>query len=246
MDEQAERESIELKILYGDKDLLVVDKPAGIVVFPEGQTKDSTLIDLLVEKYPELKQAGEAPRYGVAHRLDKGTSGVLLVAKTTESLIFFQKQFKNREVTKMYLALATGKVQEESGTIHTLMGRSPKDPRMQKAYPAEFPIPRPQFPKSAREAITEYRVAQRFENYTLLEVEIRTGRKHQIRCHLAYIHHPIAGDDRYGFKDSPRPEGLRRQFLHACSLTITLPGGERRTFTSPPPHDLQNILNTLS
>ncbi len=246
----------DIKIIYEDADVLVVDKPAGIVVFDEGPAstkatagKAETLIDALLEKYPELKNVGEAPtlsgagplsgppRYGIVHRLDKDTSGLLLVAKSQEALIFLQKQFKNREVDKKYLALATGVVKDESGRIETLIGRSPADPRKQKAYTQEG--------VGKREAITEYKILQRFENYTLLEVQIKTGRKHQIRCHLAYIHHPIAGDTMYGFKDSTKPEGLERQFLHASYLRIQLPSGQTKEFNSDLPQNLKEILNEL-
>ncbi len=228
---------MDLKILYEDDTLLAVDKPAGIVVFPEGQTIRNTLIDHLIEQYPDLKNAGEAPRYGVVHRLDKDTPGVLLVAKSNEALIFFQKQFKNREVGKKYIALATGVLADDAGTIKTFMGRSPADPRKQKSYFDNKP--------GLREAITEYNVLKRFENYTLLEVVIKTGRKHQIRCHLAYIHHPIAGDAMYGFKDSPTPEGLERQFLHASYLKIQLLNGDIKEFHSELPEELEKVLTKI-
>lgn len=234
-----------IPILYEDDDVLAVDKPARIVVFPEGssvqteKTANTTLIDLLIEEYPAVKNVGEAPRYGVVHRLDKDTSGVLLVAKNPEALIFLQKQFKNRGVEKKYLALVTGRVKEEQGTITTLLGRSPKDPRKQKVHSLD------ERAMGLREAITEYKVLQRFEGYTFLEVQIKTGRKHQIRAHLSNLHHPVAGDRLYGFKDSPVPEGLSRQFLHAASLKISLPDGTTKEFHSDLPEDLKNILNNL-
>ncbi len=230
---------MDIKIIYENGDLLVVDKPAGIVVFPEGQTMENTLIDALIEQKPELKNVGEAPRYGIIHRLDKDTSGILLVAKTNEALTFFQNQYKNREVEKKYLALATGVIKEDSGKIETLMGRSPADPRKQKAYALD------EKKVGLREAITDYRVLEKFEHYTLLEVMPKTGRKHQIRCHLASIHHPIAGDIMYGFKDSPVPEGLTRQFLHASCLKIKMPNGEMKEFSSELPEDLEKIIKKL-
>ena len=229
-----------LKILYEDNDALVIDKPAGIVVFPEGETKGNTVIDALLEKYPDLKSVGEAPRYGIVHRLDKDTSGLLLVAKTTKVLIFLQKQFKNREVEKKYTALVCGTAKDDYGEIKTLIGRSPQDPRKQKAYSLE------ELNKiGKREAITEYKVLERFEKYTLLEVQIKTGRKHQIRCHLAYIHHPIAGDKTYGFKDSPMPEGLTRQFLHASYLKIQLSNGQTKEFRSELPEELEIVIKNI-
>jgi len=237
-----------LKIIYEDNDLLVIDKPAGIVVFNEGSTEstrsglvDKTVIDYLIEQKPELKNVGETPRYGIAHRLDKDTSGILLVAKSAENLIFFQNQFKNREVGKKYTALVTGVIKNDKGVIETLIGRSPKDPRKQKAYLPEDPKT-----ENKRLAITEYKVLRRFKNYTLLEAKIKTGRKHQIRCHLAYLHHPIAGDKMYGFKNSSIPTGLDRQFLHAGYLKITLPNGEIKEFNSELPEELNNVLKILN
>ncbi len=221
----------------------MVDKPAGVVVFHEAASMKHeaiALIGQLIEQFPDLKNVGEAPRFGMVHRLDKDTSGLLLVAKTPEALIFLQKQFKNREVVKKYLALATGVILENNGVIHTLMGRSKSDPRKQKATWMQD-----KNPDGKREAISEYKVVQRFKEYTLLEVAIKTGRKHQIRCQLAYIHHPVAGDTLYGFKDSPKPEGLERQFLHAAYLSLQLPNGEIKEFTSPLPKDLQNTINNL-
>jgi len=251
---------MEIKIIYEDADVMVTDKPAGIVVFceapaetqraKEGQTY---LIDELIKKYPNLVDVGRPPRYGIVHRLDKDTSGVLLVAKTNEALIFLQKQFKNREVEKKYLCLVEGDVKNASGIIETLIARGKKDPRKQKAYSAI------DAPKSAREAITEYKVLQRYvgsptslklrgvtsSEFTLLEVKIKTGRRHQIRCHFSYLKHPIAGDKLYGSKNSIIPEGLTRQFLHSACLRIQLPSGENKEFLSKIPEELQSILKKL-
>jgi len=234
---------MDIKILYEDNDILVVDKPSGVVVFPEGQTLirgEKTLIDYLIEKYPELKQAGEAPRYGIVHRLDKDTSGVLLVAKTSEALIFLQNQFINRRVEKKYTALAVGSIKEEKDQIKTLIGRAKQDKRKQKAYPLDYPDK-----TGKRESETLFEVIKRFKEYTLLSVQIKTGRRHQIRCHLSFLQHPIAGDKLYGFKNQPTPEGLKRQFLHASYLKIQLPDGQEKEFNSELPSDLQNILNNL-
>ncbi len=231
----------DIKFIYEDEDVLVVDKPAGMVVFPEGEiTGEKTLIDYLLEQSPELKNVGETPRYGIAHRLDKDTSGILLVAKSAEALIFLQKQFKNRTVEKKYTALVEGVIKEDKGAIETKIARAPKDKRKQKAYALGEPAP-----TGAREAITEYKVLERLKDYTLLEVKIKTGRRHQIRCHLSYIYHPIAGDKMYGFKNSPMPEGLSRQFLHAEYLKIQLPSGETKEFKSELPEDLNNALKKI-
>mgnify|MGYP003393670023 CR=1 FL=1 len=229
-----------LKIIYEDGSVLVLDKPAGVVVFPEGNSRGKTLIDYLVDENPELKSVGEGPRYGVVHRLDKDTSGILLVAKKAEALIFLQKQFKNREVEKKYTTLVVGSIKEDGGNIETLIGRSPSDPRKQKAYNLGEKAP-----QSARDAITEYKVLERFQEYTLIEVKIKTGRKHQIRCHMTYIHHPVAGDSMYSFKDSPVPVGLNRQFLHSHYLKIKLPNGNVKEFNSELPEDLKQILEDI-
>jgi 23S rRNA pseudouridine1911/1915/1917 synthase len=230
---------MEVKVIYEDKDLLVVDKPAGMPVFKEGNISGETLADYLVAKYPELKK-NEPPRYGIAHRLDKDTSGLLLVAKSPEALIFFQKQFKNKTIQKRYLALVVGGIKDEKGVIETLIGRSPKDKKKQKAFFVGEPGS-----LGKRQAVTEYKVIENFEGYTLLEVTPKTGRKHQIRCHLAYIHHPIAGDKLYGFKRQPTPKGLNRQFLHASYLKIQLTSGQEKEFTSPLPEDLGKIIKNL-
>ncbi|OHA71316.1 MAG: hypothetical protein A3D64_01485 [Candidatus Wildermuthbacteria bacterium RIFCSPHIGHO2_02_FULL_49_9] len=210
-----------LKILFEDANLLVVDKEAWIDV--EGVQK------LLPEGY--------AP----AHRLDKDTSGVLLVAKTPESLEFFRQQFKQRMVEKIYLCLAEGRIEQKQGEIETLLGRSPNDRRKQKVF-----LPGEPGTQGKREAVTKYKVAKRYAGYTFLEVKPKTGRKHQIRAHLSHLGHPVAGDKLYGFKNQKAPEGLKRQFLHAYSLCLTMPNGKKKEFTSPLPVELQKVLDDLA
>jgi 23S rRNA pseudouridine1911/1915/1917 synthase len=173
------------------------------------------------------------------HRLDKDTSGIILVAKNNESLIFLQKQFKNREVEKKYIALAVGNIKEGAGIIETLIGRSPQNKLKQKAYPLL------QESSGRRKAITEYKVLKRYKDYTLVEVWPKTGRKHQIRCHLAHLQRPIAGDKMYGFKNQPTPEGLKRHFLHASYLKIKLINGKTKEFNSELPTDLSKTLEKL-
>ena len=163
-----------------------------------------------------------------------------MVAKSTEALIFLQKQFKNREVEKKYVCLVEGVITGDSGEIKTLIARSSKDPRKQHAYSEGE-----RHPASAREAITEYKVLERFKDYTLLEVEIKTGRRHQIRCHFSYLQHPVAGDKLYAFKNSKIPEGLTRQFLHAQKLKIQLPSGETKEFLSELPEEFKKVINSL-
>jgi 23S rRNA pseudouridine1911/1915/1917 synthase len=233
---------MEFKIIYEDRDLLAIEKPPAFVVFPEDKTtKEKTLIDYLLEKFPELKNVGDAPRYGIVHRLDKNTSGILLVAKNNQSLIFFQNQFEKREITKKYTALVIGTLGKDSGTIETLMGRSPQNRLKQKVYlPNE-----PGSETGKREAITEYRILEKLEGYTLVEVIPKTGRKHQIRVHLSYLGHPIAGDNLYGFKNQPCPKGLKRQFLHATYLKIKLTNGLEKELKSNLPEDLAEVIRSI-
>ncbi len=246
---------MKFNVLYEDENVLVIDKPAGIVVFPEGKPsafvplasgtstdkEEKTLIDYLLEKYPDLKKAGEAPRYGIVHRLDKDTSGILLVAKNNKTLIFLQKQFKKGDVVKKYLALVIGNLKNEKGVIETLIGRAPKNRKKQKVYLSAEPGS-----EKKREAITGYEIKERFKDYTLIDVFPKTGRKHQIRCHFSYLGHPITGDKMYGFKNQPCLEELKRQFLHASHLKIKLPDGEIKEFKSELPEDLNEVLKKLN
>ncbi len=174
------------------------------------------------------------------HRLDKDTSGVFLVAKNQSALEFFQKQFQERKVEKKYLALIVGHLQNNAGEIKTLIGRAPGDRRKQKVYSEGEPNA-----TDKREALTFYRVLQRFENYDLIEAEPKTGRKHQIRTHLAYLGHPIVGDKLYGFKGQITPQNLKRQFLHASSIKIQLLNGQIQEFRSDLPEELQLCLTNL-
>jgi 23S rRNA pseudouridine1911/1915/1917 synthase len=215
-----------LNIIHENAMLLVVDKPAGLTVEQVGEQ--------LKEQFPELEQLGRERRYGIAHRLDKDTSGVLLAAKTEEGFEKLQRQFADRRVEKRYICLVEGAISQESGVIHTLLARSPADRRKQRTYPLE------EAKEGRREAITEWRVLQRFNDYTLLEVTPKTGRKHQIRAHMVQLGHPVAGDKLYGFKNQRVPEGLTRQFLHASSLKTG-----NKTFSSDLPQELNNVLNRL-
>jgi len=210
-----------LNIIYEDKDVLVIDKPAGV-------------------KADDFEKR--------VHRLDKDTSGILLIAKNDESLNFFQKQFKERKIIKKYLALVEGKIKESQGRIETLIGRAPKDRRKQKVY-----LPFEPKAKGKRKAISEFKVLthlrQGFDRqeryYTLVEVLPKTGRKHQIRCHFAFLGHPIAGDKLYGFKNQLCPKGLSRQFLHASYLEIKLPDSKVKIFCSDLSKDLKEVLKNL-
>ncbi len=201
-----------LNILHEDDRLLVVDKPAGLTVEALAQ------------------ELGYFP----AHRLDKDTSGILLCAKDAQTLERLHSQFKERKVEKKYVCLVQGNIKQEGGTLHTLLGRSKADRRKQRAYPLQAAG------IGKREAITEWKILKRFENYTLLEVTLKTGRKHQIRAHMASIGHPITGDKLYGFKNQQIPSDLKRQFLHASYLKIG-----NAEFSSELPEDLQKVLEKL-
>jgi len=233
---------MELKVLYENDDLLVIDKPAGIIIFPERKVSEKTLIDFVLEKYPNLKNVFSPPRYGIVHRLDKDTSGILLVAKNNNSLEFLQRQFKNRKVQKKYLLLIVGNLKSNQGTIETLIGRSAQDRRKQRVY---FPYEPVIKGKELRKAFTEYKVLQRFKDYALIEATLKTGRKHQIRTHLSYLGHPIARDKLYGFKGQSHPKELKRQFLHASYLKIRLLDGKEKEFSSNLPKDLKEVLENL-
>jgi len=227
---------MELKIIYEDENVLVIDKPPGIIVFPEKALEEKTLIEYIIKQYPRIENVGNTPRCGTVHRLDRDTSGILLVAKNTKILEFLQKQFQERKVVKKYTALVVGQIKEGEGKIETLIGRSPKNRLKQKVYSLGDP-------KGKRKAETYYKVIKKFEDYTLLEVEMKTGRRHQIRCHMAYINHPIAGDKLYGFKNQPSPESLTRQFLHASYLKVKLPDNKEKEFRSELPDDLKEVIN---
>lgn len=193
---------------------------------------------LAIDKPPGINSDNFPKR---VHRLDKDASGVLLVAKNDEALKFFQRQFKEKKVKKEYLALVVGNLKNKEGVIETLLGRSPKDRRKQKVF-----LPSSPSSQGKREAKTYYRVLKSFEGYDLLKIEPETGRKHQIRAHLAYLNHPIAGDKLYGFKSQKTPLGLKRQFLHATYLKIKLPNNnEIKEFKSNLPEDLKLCLQKL-
>ena len=228
-----------LEILYEDKSLLVVNKPSGITVARERENQRKSLMDLLVEIHPELKQAGQYPRYGLVHRLDKETSGVLLIAKNNKTLSFLQKQFQKREVKKTYLALVYGKIFKDKGEIRSLIGRDKNNRLKQKAY---LPI-EPQAKKmKLREAVTFWEIKERFDQFTLLKVFPKTGRKHQIRVHLAFLGYPIVGDKLYA---SGNVYPFSRLFLHCQEIIIKILRGKHKKFLASLPRELSVFLNKL-
>jgi 23S rRNA pseudouridine1911/1915/1917 synthase len=223
-------EAIPLKIIYEDDDLLAVDKPAGLTVHPAPGHPAHTLVNAILAHCPHLADIGDSLRPGVVHRLDKDTSGVMLVAKNQAAQADLVKQFKSHSVTKAYLALVRGKLTPENGIIEADIGRDPRN-RKKMAVVAQ-----------GREARTEYRVIKYIGGYTLLEVMPETGRTHQIRVHLAAIGFPVVGDKVYGVK-SPH---LSRQFLHASRLGFKLPAtGQYVEFESALPPDLEKALEAI-
>lgn len=226
-------EAIPLCIVYEDDDLLVVDKPAGMVVHPGAGHATGTLVAAVLAHCPDLAGVGGEQRPGIVHRLDKETSGLILVAKNDASLRMLQAQFKARSVEKVYLALVSGQPPALRGRIEVPVGRDPRH-RQRMAVVA-----------NGREAVTEYRVLQAYEGYSLIEASPKTGRTHQIRVHFAWLGHPLAGDRLYGRR--PASHLLPRHFLHAHRLRFLLPSSGRPVeFTSPLPPDLQETLFHLS
>ena len=224
-------EAISLNILYEDDDLLVVDKPAGLAVHPAPGHTGHTLVNAVLHHFPHLAEISDSLRPGIVHRLDKDTSGVMLVAKNRVAQLNLVNQFKDRSIAKAYLALVKGRLTPEQGIVDAAIGR---DPRTRKRMAVAT---------AGREARTEYRVIRYIGDYTLLEVMPETGRTHQIRVHLAAIGYPVVGDAVYGVK-SPY---LSRQFLHACRLGFKLPStGKYVEFTSELPADLKQALKAVS
>ena len=222
-------EPIPLDIVYEDNDLLVVDKPAGLTVYPAPGHRSHTLINAILSHFPELP--GSSLRPGIVHRLDKDTSGLIVVAKNSTAQLNLINQFKIRSVFKDYLVLVKGHLTPEYGIIEAAIGRNPHD-RKRMAVVAR-----------GREARTQYHVIKYIDNYTLLEVKPETGRTHQIRVHLSAIGYPVVGDATYGMK-SPH---LLRQFLHASRLGFRLPStGEYVELKSELPLDLQQALKDIS
>ena len=231
---KAAPEVLPLEILYEDAAVIAIDKPAGLVVHAGAGAHSGTLVNRLVHHFAALSQVGGELRPGIVHRLDKGTSGVLLVARNDSAHQALAAQFAGRTVEKTYLALVHGRVRAETGRITKPIARDPvRRTRMTTRL------------ATGRTALTEYRVLQRFEEFSYLEVRIGTGRTHQIRVHLASLGHPVAGDRLYGARPYGTPLA-ERIFLHSWRIAFVSPAtGERVAVESPLPVDLQRWLATL-
>jgi 23S rRNA pseudouridine1911/1915/1917 synthase len=259
-----------IKILYEDKDLIVIDKPSGLSVHPDAKSiinegtsllnknKYKTLVDWILEKYPKIKNVGEPLeteyqgkkvkiyRPGIVHRLDKDTSGALIIAKNNKTFDFLKKQFKAHLVEKTYRAIVYGYVSDikaslatsRRGLINAPIGRSPKDIRLWTAGRGARP--------PLREAVTEYVVLKKFRDskddlYSYLEIYPKTGRTHQIRVHMRYINHPIVSDPLY-YSKKEQNLGIKRLALHSFSISFKTPNGSLKKVEAPLPEDFQRII----
>jgi 23S rRNA pseudouridine1911/1915/1917 synthase len=227
-------EPIPLEIIYEDDNVLVVNKPAGMVVHPSAGHKSGTLVHAALAHAPEMEGVGGRKRPGVVHRLDKDTSGLILMAKNDRTHRWLQDQFRKREVKKTYLALVDGRPPTPNGRIEAPIGR---DAVLRKQMSVVAP-------ERGRQATSEYHTLENLPHHTLLEVHPITGRTHQIRLHLAFIGCPVSGDTIYGRRHSTIP--LNRHFLHAFRLAIRLlDESEAQTFEAPLPEELQEVLSGL-
>ena len=236
-------ENIPLEIVYEDDELIVVNKPAGMVVHPAAGVTGGTLANAVAYHFRQLSEHAGAMRPGIVHRLDKDTSGLIVVARTEAAHENLADQFRAREVFKSYVALVHGTVREESGSVEQAIARDPRN-RTRMAVV-----------RGGRPSLSLYRVRQRFERFTLLDVQIKTGRTHQIRVHLQWLKHPVVRDPLYGDgRDNtvtdPRLRAqlsaLKRQFLHAEQLGFRHPRtGERLRFNAPLPRELAQFLAAL-
>lgn len=225
-------ESLPLDVIYEDEYLLVVNKPAGMVVHPAARLVSGTLVNALLAHCPQVADVGGPDRAGIVHRLDRETSGLIVVAKNSEVHTSLQRQFQRRLVRKTYVALVEGEVHPREGIIEVPIGRDPKD-RTRMAVS-----------RTGRPAVTQYRVVEFFPQYTLLEVRPHTGRTHQIRVHLAWLGYPVVGDRVYGRRrQTLLPD---RHFLHARELAFTHPvTSEKLVLSAPLPPELAALLNRL-
>ena len=241
--------NMKIPVIYEDNNFIVIDKPAGTSVHPARTSelvqsgrrvagvRGETIVDWLVQQYPEVKKVGDDPteRPGIVHRLDKGTSGVMIIARNQDAFESLKHLFKERVVAKKYLALVVGSPKRNAGAIDAAIGRSLRNPTKRATGSGT---------KGSRSALTRYRVLERFNGFALVEAEPKTGRMHQIRVHLASIGYPVAGDRTYG-KGRSSPDGLDRPFLHAWRLAFSFPEGHGWQFESALPADLQGILKKL-
>lgn len=234
MEYRAKPEDIPLDIIYEDNDIAVVNKPQGMTVHLGNGNIDGTLVNALLYRLDSLSGINGVIRPGIVHRIDKDTSGLLVVAKNDNAHLSLSEQIAGKTCKRTYLALLEGNLKTDSGTVTTYIGRSPQD-RVKMAVVA---------PDKGKLAVTDYTVVKRYSGYTLCRFDLRTGRTHQIRVHALYLKHPIVGDPVYGVKNQKFK--LNGQLLHACRLSLVHPvTGKKMTFEAPLPDYFQEVLNKL-
>lgn len=231
--QEIQSENIPIDVLYSDDHIAIIDKHSGMIVHPGAGKRDHTLINALLHRFPDLKEVGPEERPGIVHRLDKDTSGLMVVARNLKAYELLQQQFRKREVEKIYLGLIWGRMPEKKGKISWPIGRHVKHGERISVKT-----------KKPREAETYYSVQKEYEKFSLLEIKPLTGRTHQIRVHMAASGHPLAGDTLYGRRKS-KP-GFPRLFLHASCLSFIHPETQEKVeFSSPLPQDLKSFLAKL-
>jgi 23S rRNA pseudouridine1911/1915/1917 synthase len=226
-------ENIPLDILYEDTDIIVVNKPRGMVVHPATGNYQGTLVNALLDHCQDLSGINGEIRPGIVHRLDKDTSGVIVAAKNDHAHLSLAEQIRSRTASRKYIAIVHGNIAEEQGIINAPLGRHPSD---RKKMAVTF--------SNSKEAITRFRVCERFVNFTLVECKLQTGRTHQIRVHMQYIGHPVVGDPKYG--PEKKRFAIAGQALHSAELSLKHPTtGQDMLFTAPLPQDMTDILKQL-
>lgn len=231
--QEIQPESIPVEVLYSDDHLAIIDKPPGMVVHPGAGKRHHTLVNSLLYRFPDIKEVGPEERPGIVHRLDKETSGLMVVARSLKAYELLQQQFRKREVEKTYLGLIRGRMPEKKGKICWSIGRHVKHGERISVKT-----------KKPREAETYYSVQEEYEEFSLLEIKPLTGRTHQIRVHMAASGHPLAGDTRYGRRKS-KPS-IPRLFLHASRISFIHPETQEKVeFSSPLPPGLKKFLDKL-
>jgi len=237
-DTSVKAKNIPIKTLYNNHGLLILDKPPGLSVHPGAGVKGDSLAEALLFHFKDIKGVGEEGRPGIVHRLDKDTSGVILIARTQKMYEYLKDAFAGRKVKKEYIALVKGKVEKKHGLIETPIGKSKSDFRK---YTTKDMI-------EPKDSLTEYTVLEHLkagvDDYTLIRVKLHTGRTHQIRVHFYSLGHPLAGDELYGSKKL-KLDGLARQFLHAAKIEVELPDGAWIGAESPLPADLSQVLKSM-
>ncbi len=223
---------IPLVVVYEDPAMIVLDKPAGLVVHPSPGHQQDTLVNALLARFPELQDPTGQQRPGIVHRLDKDTSGLLVIGRTARAMAHLQQQFRQRQAVKRYVLLVGGDVPDEEAAIEAPIGRDLRDRTRMAAR------------LGGRDSRTTFTILERFRRFTLVEATLESGRTHQLRVHFQFIGHPVAGDATYG--NGHAPIGLRRQFVHAGYLSIRSPhDGEIREHIAPLPPDLAGPLERL-